>query len=216
MKIAILEDDTFIANEISVWFSNKNSRVVCFKNANELLDFGSLASFDIFLLDINMPKKSGIEVLKQMREFGIKTPAIFVTSMSDIDYVKDAFKAGCSDYIRKPFYFEELELRIAKLLDLPKEKAYKLSKYHTFYIDSLELKEGKNIVDLSDNERRLIYILVKNAGHFISSEFLIDYIWEDKNVESNTLRTQIRKLRQRLKDNFIINSRGHGYKIEVL
>ncbi len=216
MKIAILEDDEFISNEISIWFSNKNSKTMCFKGADELLDFGALRSFDIFLLDINMPKKSGIEVLKQIRELGIETPAIFVTSMSGIDYVKEAFHAGCSDYIRKPFHFEELELRIDKLLNLCREKTYKLSKIHTFYMDSLELKEGENIVDLSENERRLVYVLVKNAGHYVSSEFLIEYIWEDKNVDANTLRTQIKKLRQRLKRNFIINSRGLGYKVEVL
>ncbi len=216
MKIAILEDDEFIANEISIWFSNKKSKVLCFKNGDELLNCSFLASFDIFLLDINMPKKSGIEILKQMRDFGIDTPAIFVTSMSDIDYVKDAFKAGCNDYIRKPFHFEELELRMDKLLNLPKQKVCKLSPIHTFCLESLELKEDENIIDISDNERRLIYILVKNAGHFVSSEFLIEYVWEDKSIDANTLRTLIKKLRRRLKNDFIVNSRGYGYKIDIL
>lgn len=214
MKIAILEDDAFIANEISIYFSRKNSKVVTFKNGDELLNFSTLASFDIFLLDINIPKKNGIKVLRDIREFGIKTPAIFITSMSDIDYIKEAYGAGCSDYIRKPFHFEELELRIAKLLDLLHVKSYKLSLVHTFYLDSLELEENGEIVDLSDNERRLIYILVKNVGHFVSSEFLIEYIWEDKSVDANTLRTQIKKLRQKVTNDFIINSRGHGYKVE--
>ncbi len=216
MKIAILEDDEFIANEIKIYFSNKNAKVLCFHNGDGLLNYASLASFDIFLLDIDMPHQNGIEILKQIRSLNIKTPAIFVTSMSDIDYVKKAFNAGCNDYIRKPFYFEELELRINKLLNLCYDKACRLSKIHNFFPNTLILKENEKPIDLSDNERRLIYILVKNAGHFVSSEFLLEYIWEDKNVDANTLRTQIKKLRHKLKSNFIINSRGYGYKIECL
>ncbi len=63
-----------------------------------------------------MPIKNGIETLEEIRSLNVQTPAIFLTSMSDIDTIKLGFEAGCSDYIRKPFHFEELEIRMNKLV----------------------------------------------------------------------------------------------------
>lgn len=161
-----------------------------------------------------MPGLNGFETLKELRELKIDTPIIFITSMSDIDYVKEAYSLGCSDYIRKPFFFEELELRINKLILKDNKHLIKLNKTYTFDIEKQELidKDG-NIVELSKNEIKLIFLLTKNISHTVNYDTIIDYVWENKPINSNTLRTQIKKLRAKLKDNFIENIRGLGYKI---
>ena len=214
MKIILLEDDEFIAEEIKLYFEIKNHTVECYLNGEDLLENANIYSNDIFLLDINMPIKNGIETLKEIRSLNIKTPAIFLTSMSDISTIKLGYEAGCSDYIRKPFHFEELELRMNKLVLECELKKIQLGPTQYYNSSSMELQENNKIIDFSENEKNLIYYLVKNLNHVVSSDTLMDYVWDDKIVNSNTLRTQIKKIRAKLSFDFIQNIRGTGYKIE--
>ncbi len=215
MKILILEDDDFIRDEVKTYFEMKNHTVDGYSNADDLFENISLGSYDIFLFDINMPGLNGFETLKELRSFDINTPVIFITSMSDIDYVKEAYSLGCNDYIRKPFYFEELELRINKLLIKDSSKnLIKINDIYSFNTDKMELIDDKgNEVELNKNEKNLIFLLIKNISHTVSYDKIVEYVWQDKPINSNTLRTQIKKLRAKLKKDFIINVRGSGYKI---
>lgn len=214
MRILILEDDEFIANEISLYFQNKGHETYYIQSGEKLLESENLNKFDIFLFDINMPKISGIEVLKVLRDMGIDTPTIFLTSMSDIDYVKQAYNVGCNDYVRKPFHFEELELRISKLLGTLHAKVKKIDQTYSFDLVNSELYENTKPILLNENEKKLLYLLTYNINNVVSSDKLIEYIWDDKEINQNTLRTAIKKLRTKLLYDFIVNIRGYGYKIE--
>ena len=161
-----------------------------------------------------MPVKNGIETLKEIRDMGVKTPALFLTSMSDIDTIKLGYEAGCSDYVRKPFHFEELELRINKLVLEICSKKMQLGPKQFYDTISMELYDHDKIIDFSENEKNLIFYLVKNINHIVHSNTLMDYVWDQKVVNSNTLRTQIKKIRAKLSNDFILNIRGTGYKIE--
>ncbi len=214
MRIVLLEDDTFIAQEIKIYFELKDYKVELFTNGKELLDSISINTADIFILDINTPIKNGIETLKELRRLDIQTPAVFLTSMSDIDYIKLGFDAGCSDYIRKPFHFEELEIRIDKILFNDSSKTVQIGPKHFFNLTTRELTDDKKIVELSENEKNLLFFLIKNRDHILSTNSIIDYVWQDKIISDNTLRTLIKKLRSKSTYDFIKNIRGSGYKIE--
>ena len=214
MKIILLEDDEVISEEIKLYFEIKNHHVECYLDGEELLENANIYNNDIFLLDINMPIKNGIDTLKDIRAMGVKTPAIFLTSRSDIDTIKLGYESGCNDYVRKPFHFEELELRINKLVLGSSSKKVRLGPNQFYDTNSLELYDCEKIVDFTENEKNLIYYLVKNLNHTIHNNILIDYVWGDKIVNSNTLRTQIKKIRSKISYNFIHNIRGVGYKIE--
>ncbi len=214
MKIILLEDDEFIANEIKLYFEIKNHTVEIYTNGEELLENANIYSCDIFLLDINMPIKNGIETLKEIRELEVKTPAIFLTSMSDVDTIKLGFEVGCSDYVRKPFHFEELEIRMNRLVLESNYKKIKLGPNQIYDPQRMELIDNEKVVDFTENEKKLIYFLVKNLNHIVDSNTLMDYVWDDRIVNSNTLRTQIKKIRSKISYDFIHNIRGTGYKIE--
>jgi len=214
VKIILLEDDTLIAEEIKLYFEIKNHTVECYVNGEDLLENAHIYSNDIFLLDINMPVKNGIETLKEIRDLGVKTPAIFLTSMSDISTIKLGYDAGCSDYIRKPFHFEELEIRMNKLVLESSFKTIRLGPEQYYNSSTMELSDNNKIINFSENEKNLLYYLVKNLNHIVSSETLMDYVWDSKIVNSNTLRTQIKKIRAKISYDFIHNIRGTGYKIE--
>ncbi len=215
MRITLLEDDSFIAEEIKIYFEMKDHQVEIFMNGEELLESSGIFTTDIFILDINTPVKNGIETLKEIRNLEIDTPAVFLTSMSDIDYIKLGFDAGCSDYIRKPFHFEELEIRITKILFNDNSSKIRIGKEQYFDLSRRELIDHQKIIELSENEKNLLFFLIKNINHILNSSVIIDYIWQDKIVSDNTLRTLIKKLRSKISYDFIKNIRGSGYKIEV-
>lgn len=215
MRIILLEDDELIAQEIKLYFEIKNHSVICYSNGEELLEDDTLYGADIFLLDINMPKKNGIETLKEIRSLNIETPAVFLTSMSDIGSIKSGFDAGCSDYIKKPFHFEELEIRINKLVfECTSKQPIPLGPNLFYNPTTMELSEKGSIILLTEHEQSLIHYLVKNINHLVDTYVLMDYIWNDRTVNANTLRTKIKKIRSKVEYNFIQNARGLGYRIE--
>ncbi len=213
MKILLLEDDNFICKQVKDYFELDGHKVEFYNDGNTLLDNADLTLYDIFLLDINTPKKNGIETLKEIRKTS-DTPAIYLTAMNDLEYVQNGYDAGCNDYVRKPFLFEELELRINQLVHKDNKKRVKIGKNYFYDLSSMQLFYDDKIVDLNTQERELLYLLVKNIGIAISPDRIKDYVWEDMSVCDNTLRTKIKKLRAKLKENFILNIRNIGYKIE--
>ena len=121
---------------------------------------------------------------------------------------------GCSDYIKKPFILEEVELRINQILyrDIDYNLIL-LSENYSFNLSSMELKHKDKVIDLKTKEQNILYILIKNIGRVVKSETIRDYVW-DEVVCENTLRTQIKRIRAKIEDNFIVNIRNIGYKIE--
>jgi len=213
MKILLLEDDEFISKQIKNYFELNDHKVDFFNDGQSLLDNVDLNIYDIFLLDINTPIKNGFETLKEIRKTS-DTPAIYLTAMNEIDYVKEGYSIGCNDYVRKPFILEELEIRINQLIHKNCEDVVKISENYSFNLCTMELFYNGELVDLNSQEKELLYLLIKNIGAAIKPEFIKDYVWEEKNVCDNTLRTKIKKLRTKLNENFIINIRNIGYKIE--
>lgn len=209
----MLEDDVFICDQIKTYFELNDHIVDVYNDGEALLHNALLDFYDIFLFDINTPKKNGLETLDYIRRDGINTPAIFLTALSDLEFVKKGYEVGCNDYVRKPFSLEEVELRIIQLLHKNSNNV-SIDKEYSFDISKMQLFYNNNIVDLTVAQKDLLYILIKNIDTIVPPDIIKNYVWEDKDVCDNTLRTQIKKLRAKLKNNFITNIRNSGYKIE--
>jgi DNA-binding response OmpR family regulator len=215
VKILLLEDDAVIAEQIKAYFELCDHKVDLYDNGLSLVEHANPASYDIMLLDINTPGLSGLEVLKEFRDLSIHTPAIFVTAMSDMQYLKEAYGTGCNDYVRKPFDIEELELRIERLVKATHTKHISISENYTFDMKEEKLYHKEREVHLNEKERSLLYLLLKNRSSTVSKEMIKTYVWDDQDVCDNTLRTKIKKLRDKLDENFIQSLRGAGYKIDA-
>jgi len=214
VKILLLEDDPIIAEQIKNYFELFEHHVDLYSDGLELVESANPASYDIMLLDINTPGLNGIEVLRNFRELSIDTPAIFITAMSDLEYLKEAYKSGCNDYVRKPFDIEELEIRIEHLVRGHEEQRIRIGERYEFDMKNEILYESGRELPLSPKERRLLYLLLKHRGHTVSKESIKSYLWDDQEVCDNTLRTTVKKLRNKLGENFIENLRGTGYRID--
>ncbi len=215
MKILLLEDDTLIGEQIRDYFELFDHKVTWHDNGLKLVENTDPAAYDVMLLDINTPGLSGLEVLREIRAYHVTTPAIFITAMSDLEYLKEAYLLGCNDYVRKPFDIEELEIRIEHLVKQDRAHLIKITAQYAFDFQSEKLYYKGTEVHLNPKEHALIYLLLKHKNEIVSKESIQAYVWEDVNINDNTVRTMIKKLRDKLDENFITSHRGAGYKIAL-
>ncbi|NPA10865.1 MAG: response regulator transcription factor [Epsilonproteobacteria bacterium] len=213
MKILLVEDDEIIGESIKDYFEMQGNRVDYYRSPKEALENIYPTSYDVFLLDVNMPDMSGYEFYKELKNYASDVPVIFITAYSDIEHIEEAFNLGAADYIKKPFDLKELELRIKRLV-FKKTNSVQITPNYSFDLGKLKLFYNDKEVDLTQNERYFLELLVKNLGQVVDSNTLKDYVWDGKDICDNTIRTHVKKLRGKLKENFIKNVRGSGYKIE--
>ena len=216
MKILLLEDDEILNELISSFLKKKGYEIENFFDGEEAQDALYANNFDLLLLDVNVPNINGFELLKELREQNINTPAIFLTSLNATEDLKEGFLSGCDDYIRKPFEFEELDLRIENI-----KRLYKIDSLHvenispdTFYnYDSSSLHVNNKTYNLSKKETQILEYFLKNRNRTISIEELGLNIWsfEDRPTDS-TIRTYIKNLRKIFESEVITTLKGVGYR----
>ncbi len=213
MKILLVEDDNFIGESIKDYLEFEGNRVDYFDSPIKALEEIYPEHYDIFLLDVNMPGMSGYEFYDELKNYAKDIPVIFITAYSDIEHIKKAFDLGAADYIKKPFELEELELRIKRLV-FKKTNNIKITENYEFDLNKLRLFYQGEEVELTQNEKYFLEVLIKNIGQVVEFERFRDYVWDGKDICDNTIRTQVKKLRSKLKEDVIKNVRGIGYKIE--
>jgi len=212
VKILVVEDDEIIGESIQDYFELTDNKVDYFSNPKRALENIHPTYYDVFLFDVNMEGMNGFELYKELQKYA-DVPVIFITAYSDVEHLEEAFNLGAADYIKKPFELKELDLRVKKLL-FKKVNYVKINENYKFDLKKLKLFYKDKEVELTNNEKYFLELLCQNVGQIVDTEVIKDYLWEDKAVCDNTLRTQIKKLRSKLQDNFIKNVRGSGYKIE--
>jgi DNA-binding response OmpR family regulator len=215
VKILLLEDDTLIAEQIRDYFELFDHKVICYDNGQTLIDNANPAAYDVMLLDINTPGMNGLDVLRELRAYSVTTPAIFITAMSDLEHLKEAYATGGNDYVRKPFDIEELEIRIRHLVAQKNSDRISITEHYAYDMHQEKLFYKGTEVHLNPKERALIYLLLKHPNEIVSKESIQTYLWEDQPINENTLRTTIKKLRDKLDENFIVSHRGAGYTIAL-
>jgi DNA-binding response OmpR family regulator len=217
MKILFMEDDPVLGDIVSTYLKEyyEVSHAFDSREAQELIDE---SRYDLFIFDINVPGKSGVELLEELRSFNDTTPAIIVTAYADTKHLKSSFDAGAHDYIRKPFELEELKLRIEKsmiLFHIEQDAPIKLAESLIYYPRKhCVTSEGKEI-KLRPKEVEILDYFISHPKRLISGEELIQNIWEFDELPSDaTLRSYIRKLREVIGSEKIVTQRGMGYRYE--
>lgn len=216
MKILLLEDDEILNELISSFLIKKGYEVCATYDGEEAEDILYKSSFDLLLFDVNVPSISGFELLKNLRKNSIKTPAIYITSLNDTTDIKEGFLSGCDDYIKKPFAFEELDLRIEnikRLYNIETNLVHNISQnsYYNFHARSLHVNNEEHT--LSKKESEILEYFLKNKHRTISIEELGLNIWSYENKPTDsTIRTYIKNLRKLFEDEVITTIKGVGYR----
>lgn len=216
MKILLLEDDFSLREIIKDELKKSGFTIYGFANGDDAMESLLEITFDLFLLDINVPGIDGYQFLKEIREAGNSAPAIFISSYSDIDHLSKGYEYGCNDYLRKPFSIKELELRIRQQLKnsviKTQNKVITLQNGYAYNANTGTLLYNGSPVKLNPKEKLLVDLLISKRGKPVPSSEIVDYIW-DEYVDMNTLRVLLFKLRKKLKADLIENTKGVGYQI---
>jgi len=215
-KILLLEDDYNLSETISEYFEEQGFEIVCVFDGEEAFFKAYEESFDLYLFDVNVPKKSGFEVLKELRDDGKTTPAIFITSLNYMNSLEEGFLSGCDDYIRKPFELKELLLRVQVLIkrEFPKKnEIIQITPNITFNSISNELKYDCELIKLNLKEIKLLKLFLQNPNELLSHDRIYDFVWDyDEEHSDNSLRTYIKNLRKILGKDKIVSLKKLGYK----
>lgn len=216
MKIAIIEDEIGITNFLKQGLEEESYTVLTANDGEEGWKLIQQSKPDLILLDWMLPKMSGIEVCKKVRESGIKTPVIFLTARDTVQETIEGLKAGANDYIKKPFSFEELLARISVYFRENKEPSelslgpilMNMTKHQVFV--------SKKEVILTQREFELLHFLIKNKGTVCSRTQIIEEVWNihfeyDTGVIDVFMNSIRKKLNVPKDQEFIKTIRGIGY-----
>jgi len=207
-KILLLEDEYDLAETLQELLEENSFSVDMVHNGNDAVDASYENKYDLYIFDINVPDMSGLELLESLRNADDNTPAIFISALVDMNSISKAFEIGAEDYIKKPFFPEELLIRVrAKFAQSASLIKHKNIEYHpenkTLYVD------GK-IVALGEVQEKLCDVFMHNIGNVLDKTILMDCL---VNPSSSALRVALTKLKNstglELK-----NIRGIGYILE--
>ena len=222
MRLLVAEDQKDL-NDIITKTLTRNHYTVdsCFVG-QEALDYLDMAEYDAVILDIMMPKKNGLEVLKSLRASGNAVPVLLLTARDSISDRVTGLDAGADDYLIKPFAFEELLARIRAMLRKREGRAQNRCQAAdlTVDLDTRTVMRGNIPITLSSKEFSILEYLITNQGIVLSRDRIEQHIWNyDYEGGSNVVDVYIRYLRKKIDDGFepklIHTVRGAGYVLRV-
>ncbi len=207
-NILLLEDDYELAQTLKELLEEADYAVDMVHTGNDAIDASYDNKYDLYVFDINVPDISGIELLESLRQADDVTPTIFISALVDINTIAKGFEVGADDYLKKPFFPEELLIRVkAKLTRVSKDILYKNLRYvpakKELYIDD-------KLIPLGEVQECLCDIFMQNIGNVLDKSILMDCL---VNPSDTALRVALNKLKH--STNLPIkNVRGVGYILE--
>jgi len=216
MKILLLEDDVILSEIIEEYLVTLGYEIFPAYTGSEAEDLAYSSTFDLMLLDVNIPLGNGFEFLGALREVGNTTPAIFITSLDDSQDMQMGFDKGCDDYIKKPFELKELEIRInniKRIYKIEDNTIIKINDDLSFDTNNFFLIKENEKIQLPKKESQILTYFLKNRNKTISTEELGINVWDYENSPSDaTIRTYIKNLRKSLGADILTNVKGVGYR----
>jgi len=213
MKILLLEDNEKLNQTINKRLGLKGYKVDSFNDGQKAFD--SIGNgYNCFLLDINVPNIDGIKILKKIREYYEEVPVIIISSTVELDIIKESYDFGCNDYLKKPFFIDELEIKIEKLCKI-KNEIIEFDKDCFFDFKSSLLKIEKEEVRLTKKERLLLNLFLTKKNEVISYATIENYVWEGNFVSLESIRSLIRRVRKILVKEYIQTVVDSGYIFKI-
>ncbi len=204
-----MEDEEDLGETLQEMLEDEGYLVKWVKDGVEASNLTYNESFDLYVFDINVPEFNGLELLESLRNASDATPTIFISAMVDLETMKKAFKIGAEDYLKKPFFPEELLLRIESKF----QRKNSLIRYKDLLYnpDIKELKKGEKILFLSKKQLKMFHLFMTNLNRTIEAQEIMEY----SSVKSlSALRVALNKLKQ-LTGLEIRSIHGVGYRVEA-
>lgn len=222
MRILLVEDDARVASFIKRGLSEEHYTVDRAEDGEKAHFLAQTGDYDLIILDIMLPKKSGLEVLSALRAEKITVPVLFLTAKDKSEDKVAGLDAGADDYLVKPFEFEELLARVRALLRRRGDMIPTLLRAGDLELDTLRhaaRRAGKDL-SLTSREYALLEFLMRHPNQVVTRSMLAEHVWEhDFDTYSNVIDVHIARLRRKIDDDFkeklLKTVRGSGYVLEA-
>lgn len=223
MRLLLAEDEKALAKALKAILERSNYSVDAVYDGEAALEYMAAGNYDGIILDIMMPKKDGLTVLKEIRKKGSKIPVLLLTAKGEVDDKVEGLDAGANDYLTKSFHAKELLARLRAMTRVQMESEDSQLKAGNVTLDraTFELTTPKGSIRLANKEYQMMEFLMSNPGHLISSERFFEKIWGyDSEAELNVVWVYLSNLRKKLSsldaDIQIRATRNAGYSLEEL
>lgn len=223
MRLLLAEDEKALAKALKAILERSNYSVDAVYDGEAALEYMAAGNYDGIILDIMMPKKDGLTVLKEIRKKGSKIPVLLLTAKGEVDDKVEGLDAGANDYLTKPFHAKELLARLRAMTRVQMESEDSQLKAGNVTLDraTFALTTPKGSIRLANKEYQMMEFLMSNPGHLISSERFFEKIWGyDSEAELNVVWVYLSNLRKKLSsldaDIQIRATRNAGYSLEEL
>ncbi len=222
MRILLIEDEIHLREQVTEQLTKQNLTVDPAADGEEGLYLGTEYPYDVAIIDLGLPKLSGIEVIQQLRAAGKDFPILILTARGRWQDKVEGLESGADDYLVKPFHIEELLARINALAR--RASGWSSSTLQcgpiTLNPSSQEVANNSDTIDLTAYEYRLLHYMMLHAGEVLSKTELTDHIYEqDHDRDSNVIEVFIKRLRSKLDPDKSLNPietlRGRGYRLTL-
>ncbi len=203
IKVLIVEDDDLQNQILADWFADLGYSVDRVFNCADADNFLAVTSYDLIVLDWDLPDGAGVEVLARNRKRGLATPVLMLTGKSTIDNKELGFESGADDYLTKPFQQRELAARVKALLRRPSAYVEDRIQAGDLVICESErtVRYGDRSIPLTPKEFEILLFFVKNPDTIFSSDVIIQRVWPtDSETTSENIRKYVQRLRSKLEN----------------
>ena len=222
MRILVAEDEIDLAEALKMMLEMQKYSVEMVHDGEDALFYAESTPYDLILLDVMMPKKNGIEVVRELRSNGIHTPVLMLTAKSQLEDKVTGLEEGADDYLTKPFEGAELLARVKSLPRRPNVFVASVMALGNVELnrDTFTMMTSKGQVLLNNKEFQLMEYFMMNSNQMLSTDLIMEKVWGlDSEAEINVVWVNISSLRKKLAtieaDVTIKSARGLGYQLVV-
>ena len=220
MNVLVIEDDPTVGSFVKRGFEEQRWGVELVANGEEGESLATGDAFDIVILDMRLPGKSGMDVLRALRGRGFEKPVLVLTAQDAVDAKVQTLRAGADDYVTKPFAFEELLARVEALTRRPRTLASSALKVADLELnrDTHEVQRNGELIELTPKEYAVLEYLMRHAGHVMSRTLITEYAWgyhfdPGTNIVDVVINHLRKKVDARSDKKLIGTVRGVGYVV---
>lgn len=217
MKVLLIEDDEIIAKGLKYSFEQNGYDIICKTTKKDASWFLQTDTADFVILDINLPDGNGFELYEENIK-DLNLPTIFLTARDDENDIVKGLELGADDYLTKPFSTKELMARIKKIMLRENKNVCIDVADISFNTDKLEVYKGKQRLELTSLEIKILQLLFNNLNKVVTRSEIIDKIWEwtGNDVNDNTVTVYLKRIREKIGTDIIITIKGVGYRIDKI
>jgi len=215
MRLLLVEDDSTLVQSLKKNLQQAGYAVDVADNGIDGEFLGNENLYDVVVLDLGLPKRNGLEVLRHWRANGNATPVIVLTARDAWHERVDGFKAGADDYLGKPFHLEELLVRLSAVLHRSKQQPGGILKLGDLSLDETRqtlTTADDHIYALTGTEFRMLRYFLLHPDRILSKATLMEHVYDfDADKDSNVIEVYVKRLREKVGKDRIVTRRGQGY-----